>query len=154
VTAADEIVVALRARGVRVEPLPHGGIRLVPISMIDPDLFSRIYQYKAELLATLHAEHEAVEIDRVPRAAGWKPQPPAGHPAYSILETCQRAGVALRIDPENGDLVVGKAGAKADEPTQPWAALVHELEAHVEAVATLVAAGWTLRAEFPKQPTA
>ncbi|MGO9681346.1 MAG: hypothetical protein ACLPTZ_01820 [Beijerinckiaceae bacterium] len=93
--------------------------------------------------------HNAARDAVATPAAGWKPLPRPGHPAYSILETCQRAGVALRIDPENGDLVVGKAGAKSDEPTQPWVSLVHELEAHVEAVAGLVESGWTLTAEFP-----
>ena len=150
-TAASEILAELRVRGVRIEPRPHGGVKLVPIRLIDPDLLNRIHRHKAELLVTLHAGQEVAEIDRRARADGWKPLPPTGHPAYSILETCQRAGVALRIDPENGDLVVGRAGAKADEPTQPWVDLVHELEAHVEAVATLVEAGWTLTASFPKE---
>jgi hypothetical protein len=151
VTVASEIVAELRARGVRAEPLPHGGIRLVPIRLINPDLFSRIYQHKAELLASLHGRKEAAEIEPLARSYGRTPLPPTSHPAYSILETCQRAGVALRIDPENGDLVVGKAGANVDEPTQPWADLVRKLEAHVEVVATLVEAGWTLRTEFPKE---
>jgi hypothetical protein len=52
---------------------------------------------------------------------------------------------------DDGNLVVGKAGAKADEPTQPWVDLARELEAHVEAVARLVESGWTLTAGFPKE---
>jgi hypothetical protein len=63
--------------------------------------------------------------------------------------TCRDHGVALRID-ENGDLVVGKAGAKADEPTQPWRALLTEIEANLEAVARLVESAWHLRVDFPK----
>jgi hypothetical protein len=60
--------------------------------------------------------------------------------------------VALRIDPDNGDLVVGKAGATAKEPTtQPWPGLLAEIEAHLEAVARLVEAEWMLRAEFPER---
>jgi hypothetical protein len=42
-------------------------------------------------------------------------------------------------------LVVGKAGAKADEPTQPWWELWAEIEANLEAVAGLVESGWWLR---------
>ena len=79
--------------------------------------------------------------------------PEPGHPAYSILETSKRYGVALRID-ENGDLVVGKAGARADEPTQPWPELLAQIEAQLESVARLVEAGWTLKAGFPKQGAA
>ncbi len=55
---------------------------------------------------------------------------------------------------DDGNLVVGKAGAKADEPTQPWVDLARELEAHVEAVARLVESGWTLTAGFPKEAAA
>ena len=55
----------------------------------------------------------------------------------------------LRID-ETGDLVVGKA----DEPTQPWPDLLVELEAHLEPVARLVEAGWTLKAGFPNTAAA
>ena len=47
---------------------------------------------------------------------------PDGHPAFHILETCERYGVALRID-SDGTLVVGKAGAKAEDSTQPCAEL-------------------------------
>ena len=74
--------------------------------------------------------------------------PPAGAPAYSIVETCQHYRVALRID-DAGDLVVGKAGARADAPTQPWRSLELALEAHVDEVAELIEAGWTLNAAFP-----
>lgn len=74
-------------------------------------------------------------------------------PAYSIVTTCQRHGVVLSFD-ENGKLVFGKAGAKADEPTQPWPTLIMALEAHLDDVAALVKAGWTLKAEFPKYAAA
>ena len=83
-----------------------------------------------------------------PSHADYLPEP--GHPAYAIISACQRYGVALGIDATTGDLVVGKAGAKADDPTQPWASLLISIEAHLEAVARLVAAGWTLRADFPQ----
>jgi hypothetical protein len=61
--------------------------------------------------------------------------------------------VALRID-ENGALLVGKAGAKADEPSQPWPSLIMALEAHLDDVTALVKAGWTLKAGFPKETAA
>ena len=60
----------------------------------------------------------------------------AGPRAHSILTTCQRHGVALHIDPD-GALVIGKAGAKADDATQPWRTLIMAIEAHTDAVARL-----------------
>lgn len=61
--------------------------------------------------------------------------------------------MALRID-ESGDLVVGKAGGRADESSQPWPSLIAALEAHLDDVTTLVDAGWTLKAGFPKEAAA
>ena len=74
-------------------------------------------------------------------------------PAYSLVAVCRRYGVALRIY-HDGTLVVGKAGAKAEEPTQPWSTLIRAIEAHLDAVAELVASGWSLRAEFPQTEVA
>ena len=79
---------------------------------------------------------------------------PPDSPAYSIIQTCQNYGVLLRIDPATGDLVVGKAGATADEPTQQWPSLIKALEAHLDDVTALVNAGWTLKAEMPRKPVA
>jgi hypothetical protein len=75
-------------------------------------------------------------------------------PAQSLVATCQRFGVALRIDPATGDLVIGRLGAKADKPSQPWPSLLRAIEAHLEAVARLVEAGWCLNAGFPREATA
>jgi hypothetical protein len=129
----------------------NGKLKATPPGRLPPDLRAVILERAADIKSYLRAEQAAAEIGRVARADGWRPLTPADCPAYSILTICQRAGVALRIDPENGDLVVGKAGAKAEEPSQPWRSLLTEIEAHVEAVAILVEAGWTLRAEFPKE---
>jgi len=62
--------------------------------------------------------------------------------------------VAIRLDSATGDLVIGKAGATADEPAQPWPSLIMALEAHLEPVATLIRAGWTLNADTPRKPVA
>jgi hypothetical protein len=94
---------------------------------------------------TSPAEHEEREIDRLARADGWI----APSPAHALLETCRRYGVALRIDTD-GALIVGKTGARADEPTQPWPSLLIAIETHLEAVAALVEEGWSLRADFPQ----
>jgi hypothetical protein len=168
---AIEVLGELRSRGIRVEPRPTGNLYLAPKNRLTRELVERVRAHKAEmlvllragqehatdkalaLLATLRAQAKEAEIDRLPRADSWKALPPAGAPAYSILETCQRYGVALRID-KAGDLVVGKCGAKADEPSQPWPELLAEIEAHLEAVARLVEAGWTLKAGFPSTQAA
>jgi hypothetical protein len=57
--------------------------------------------------------------------------------------------VAIRLD-EQGDVVVGKASAKAEEPTQPWPGLLAILEVHLGEVADLLAAG--MAAHFDHEP--
>lgn len=61
-----EILTELYNRGVHIEPRPHGGVRLVPARLIDPDLFNRICVHKTELLALLASrqEEERREADR------------------------------------------------------------------------------------------
>jgi hypothetical protein len=147
--ATLEIVAELRERGVRARPRRSGGVLLVPAHLIDPALRDRIYAHKYELIAELRAQQQDAEIDRLAHADAWKPLPRPGHPAWSIIETCHAHGVALRIDPENGDLVVGRAGAKAAELSQPWTLLLIAIEANLEAVARLVESGWHLRVDFP-----
>jgi len=128
-----------------------GWITARPKGATPPDLAEDIRRYKAELLAHLRGDQEDREIDRLAAADGWKPLPPAGDPAYSIIATCLRHGVALRIDPETNDLIVGRDGAKAEEPTQPWPSLLVQIEVNLESVVLLVEAGWHLRAIFPAQ---
>jgi hypothetical protein len=112
------------------------------------DLKPELAAKKSELLTLLRAQREETEISRPACADSWKPPTGAGHPAYSILTTCRRYGVLLRIDPETGDLVVGKTGASADEQTQPWPSLLRAIEAHLDAVAVLVKSGWIVTAEW------
>jgi hypothetical protein len=101
--------------------------------------------YDFDPSAPSHIEREEAEIDRLASIDGWRPLP-----AHSIVATCQRYGVALRIDEATGALVVGRAGAKAHEPSQPWPSLLIAIETHLEAVAALVEEGWSLRADFPQ----
>jgi hypothetical protein len=63
VILSSEIAAELRVRGVRAEPLPHGGVRLIPARLIDPDLLSRILRHKTELLLILRAEHYRATAD-------------------------------------------------------------------------------------------
>lgn len=109
--------------------------------------------YDFDPSAPSHAEREEAEIDRLAKADGWLYRLPT-IPAYAIVAACQRYGVALRIDKATGDLVVGRTGAKAEEPTQPWPSLLIAIEAHLQAVAALVASGWSLQAEFPQRGVA
>jgi len=119
----QEIVWELARRGVTLS-VRAGRVIARPLSAVPPELRAAAQDRKAEILRLL--------------------TDPAWTPAHSILATCQARGVALRLD-ERGDLVVGRAGAKADEPTQPWPALLAAMEAHLEAVAQLVETGWTLK---------
>jgi hypothetical protein len=116
--------------------------------LIDADR-TAIRQRKADILAWLRREFQANRAAYAEASS----IPPARAPAYSIVETCRRYGVALSID-KNGCLVVGKAGANAAEPSQPWPSLVMALEAHYEGVAALAKAGWVLTADFPKNAQA
>ncbi len=114
-------------RGIELSPLPdRAAIAVRPASRLTARDRTLIREHKPALLAYLRGE------------------------ACSILETCRRYGVALRID-EHGDLVVGRAGAKADQPSQPWPSLLVEIEANLEPVARLVEAGWHLHVGFPSK---
>ena len=171
---AHEIISELTRRGVA---LRAEGDRIIarPLSAVPPELREAVRQHKTAVLNLLCVDHEQAEIARIARLDAERREadrqarrgydfdatapshadylPAQGHPAYAIITACQRYGVALRID-ANGDLVVGKAGAKAEEPTQPWVSLLVAIEAHLEAVARLVEAGWTLRADFPQSGVA
>jgi hypothetical protein len=182
VSAAVAILAELSSRGLHIEPRPNGNLYIAPKDLLTPELLERVRAHKAALLAHLRASGEQAEVDRIARLDAERreadrqatrgydfdltapshaeylrreadPLADPGHPAYSIVITCQRYGVALRIDPD-GSLVVGKAGAKAEEPSQPWPSLLRAIEAHLEAVARLVEGGWTLRADFPQSEVA
>lgn len=126
---AVELIENLGRRGIRL--IADGdGIIVEPSRLLTDTDRAAIRAHKAELMALLADLSD--------------PQ--------SILGTCRRYGVALRIGPD-GTLVVGKASARADEPTQPWPALLAAIEAHLEEVAALVEAGWKLSVDFPDQNT-
>jgi hypothetical protein len=181
VLTAHEIISELTRRGVALRT-EGGRIIARPLSAVPPELREAVRQHKTAVLNLLCAGHEQAETDRIARLdaerreadrqarRGYDFDPTApsyaeylsraadpladpGHPAYSIIATCQRYGVALRIDPD-GSLVVGKAGAKAEEATQPSASLLVAIEAHLEAIARLIEGGWTLRADFPQNEVA
>ena len=154
---SEALLTDLRARGVRIEPRPNGNLYIAPKDRLTPELVQHVREHKAGLLDLLRAGHdeqtdriarlnaERREADRrAKRGYDFDPDAPshfdfmmASDPAYSIVAVCRRYGVALRID-RDGTLVVGKAGAKAEEPTQPWPALLVALEANLEKVAELV----------------
>jgi TubC N-terminal docking domain len=147
---AQALISNLIARGITLTPNGDSLIVRPRERLTDADR-EAIRQHKVELLALLTRAEQIEEagIDRLAGGDGWQP-----NPAESIVAACQRYGVTLRIDATTGDLVVGKAGAKADEPTQPWPSLLIAIEAHLEAVASLVEAGWTLKTEFPQTDVA
>lgn len=159
----------LRTRGIRIEALSNGNLFVAPKERLSPELLDEVRQHKGGLLRLLSDSHEyakaiahhceASGTDLADYVAGDARlrekmarggRPAEWTPAHSILETCQRLGVALRIE-FPGTLVVGKADAKGDEPSQPWPSLLVAIEAHLETVARLVHAGWTLRTDFPHQ---
>jgi hypothetical protein len=118
-------------RGIRLIPDPPKLI-VEPASRLTDRDRAAIREHKPALLAVLTQPRRPTQ-DLIP--------------GQCILEVCRKYGVAIRLD-ENGDIVVGKAGAKADEPTQPWPGLLAMLEMHLGEVCDLLAVGWELRAEF------
>jgi hypothetical protein len=123
--------------------------------VLTPELRAILTARKAELLSILvahqcHAAESGLAAHSGKHALGLCHERKALlSPAESIVATRRRHGIALRIDEATGDLVVGKVGAKAYEPSQPWPSLMRGIEAHLESVAALVMAGWTLKAGFP-----
>jgi hypothetical protein len=66
-------------------------------------------------------------------------------PAESLIQTCQRHGIALRLDAD-GSLIVGRSDLAGKEPGI-WLELAAAIEVHAAAIAKLVEAGWQLRAQ-------
>src|ERR1035437_3261417 len=116
---ARTLISELSKRGIRLIPNPPKLIAVPAAKLTDKDC-EAIRSHKAGLLALLREQAETdrtgredAEIDRLARVDGWQP-----NPAEPSVATCQRYGVALRIDPD-GALLVGKIGATADQPSQP-----------------------------------
>ncbi len=165
---ASGLLTDLERRGIRLAASIDGTrLKVAPASALTDADRQAIRAHKPELLALLASHHECAKTvareaeaagtdlsdycrQRAPELLNGAVLDPGPSPGKSIIETCLRYGVALRIDAD-GDLVVGKAGAKGDEPTQPWRSLLIAIEAHLETVARLVAAGWTLKAGFPSE---
>jgi hypothetical protein len=148
----ESLVRDLEARGASLALEGDGLAIEAPRGVLGPEVIEPLRRHKPELLTFLVARHcectgedVAGYLDRNPsrRALLERPALQGWTPAHSVVATCQRYGVALRID-RDGILVVGKAGAKADEATQPWSSLLAAIEAHADAVARLVEAGWHL----------
>jgi hypothetical protein len=77
------------------------------------------------------------------------PEAPEGRritPSESLIATCRRHGIALRMD-ESGRLVVGNADGSGTEPAL-WSTLLMAIEAHLPAISALVVAGFELRADL------
>jgi|GEM_PF-5626289 len=150
-----ELLAALAAQNIKVS-VAGDKLKLRAPRGIAPELVAQVRHHKRNIIAVLAPPSSATESEQEAAApeitsvtsADDGSLPVEDHPARNIIAVCQRYGVALRID-DHGDLVVGKAGAKADEPTQPWPTLLIAINAHLEAVAVLVQAGWHLRATFP-----
>ncbi len=145
----------LNAAGVRLQAIGDKLRVDAPAGVLTPKLKAMLIARKTELLSSLIAPR--CDTAGSDRAAHFSEHAPGLlnrskrriTPAESIVATCQSRGVGLRIDEATGDLVVGKAGARANEPSQPWPSLVRAIEAHLEPVAALVKSGWTLKAGFP-----
>lgn len=153
-TIAD-ILVETERLGVSLRATPDGVLLAKPIQAVPPNLRAVMQERKAELVRYLHAkaiakEAEAQGRDLTDNLCDHAPDllhETVGSitPAESLLGTCARHDVALKLD-DDGTLVVNCEKAQGLTPGD-WQALKTSLEAHVKAVAQLVAAGWQLRAD-------
>lgn len=153
---ADDILAEAAQLGIGLFVV-DGRIVAKPKGRTPPELAEKVRANKSELLRLLGvgaetAKHNSTSLPE-PSCSDHVGGESNITPAQSILETCTRYGVALRLDAD-GALVVGKAGAGADEPTPPWPSLLLALEAHANAIADLIRSGWTLRARFAKREVA
>ena len=159
-----ELLTELKRKGVFIEPKEGGKLVVQPADRLTDADREAIRALKPDLLRLLSGLCESAHIiarqcertetdvaadlvEQVPDLINKRKRPLS--PAESIVATCRHHGVVLAIDKATGDLMVGKAGARADEPSQPWPSLVRAIEAHLEPVAALVRLGWTLKAGFP-----
>jgi tubulysin polyketide synthase-like protein len=177
---ATALITNLTSRGIRLTR-DGDGFLVEPASKLTPVDREQLRQHKADLLTLLRASHEQAEAARFARLDAERREADRetgrgydfdcsapSHAEYleracqrcacqtspfTIVATCRRYGVALRIDADRA-LVVGRSAANVDEATQPWPSLLIAIEAHLEAVAMLVASGWSLRAEFPESGSA
>jgi hypothetical protein len=161
---AIDLLNDLERRGVFIAPKLGGKLVAHPSDLLTERDRIAIRELKPELIQVLSAPTprlraiaslcEATKTDLAVYIAEHAPdllnEPEREYdPAVSILATCQRHGVTLSIG-SGGNLVIGRSEARADEPSQPWPSLLLAIEAHLDAVAVLVKAGWRLKAEFPE----
>jgi hypothetical protein len=142
VSGVSEILAELKARRVRFELRPRGGVRLFPVCLIDPSLLDRIRAHKTELIARIRADLAEAEIDRLAIADGWTPLPPVGDPASSVVSTNQRRGALHRMDTATGELKACNADGKTDELPPPSKSPT--IEAYLNDLTTMMTSRWTL----------
>jgi prophage tail gpP-like protein len=104
-----EILAALAAQNVQVT-VAGDKLKLRAPDRIAPELVAQVRHHKQKIIAVLAPPAPAPLTDTPEREAIESPTLAVGHPAYSIITTCQRFGVALTID-SDGNLIIGRAGA-------------------------------------------
>jgi hypothetical protein len=130
VSAAAVLLEAARA-GVTLR-LHRGRVLARPLSAVNGSLAALIRVNKRELVAWLHER----EVERLAAAAAAEPENTEVTPAASLIETCQRLGIGLRVD-AGGRLVLGRSDLCGHEPGIP-ASLVMAVEAHAAGIAQLL----------------
>lgn len=161
----DELLTEAREQGVELW-VEENQVRYRARDPLPAQLRAQLTAHKAELLPVLLDKYDraraiarhcdATRTDlatHIAEHADLLKEPTVqSSPAESLVGTCQRFGVLLRIDPD-GTLVVNCEKA-VGLTSSDWNALRRSLEAHTEAVAALVRSGWALHANFPEQVAA
>jgi len=147
---AEAILTEAERLGIRLTAV-DGRIVAKPKGRTPFEFAEQVRAHKAALLNVLAIPaEEPIFITTTSELVPPEGEPSRITPAQSILETCRSYGVAIRVEPD-GTLVLGRLGARADEPTQPWPSLIAAIEGNLEMVAKLVESGWTLHAELPDE---
>ena len=137
----------LDRRGITVETRPHGNISVRPWKAAPPELRERLSAEKPALSAYLLARELALqaereELDLIQYVGAAAPDlldipelAPNISPAASIIATCGRLDIALRLTAD-GRLALGRSDLCGNEPTIPQS-LAMAVEAHATDISRL-----------------
>jgi hypothetical protein len=157
---AQSLLSSLGQRGIQLEA-DEGSLIAQPASKLTDQDRELIRQLKPALLNYLRAvalarEAEAAGrdlVDDLREHPDLRDAPEDGRlsAAESLITTCARYGISLKLDADGG-LIIGRSDLNGAEPAL-WESLIMAIEVHLPAVERLVAAGWHLSAK-PKIPNA
>ena len=120
-----ELLESLEARGLHLRLRPDGTIAAGPKQLLGAEVSDLIRSRRADLIYALMLRREDTE-----------PADNAITPAESLIATCRRLKIALRLDPDDR-LVLGRDDLCGREPAIPLS-LAMAVEVHAAAITELL----------------